>query len=267
MTELKAIELKGQKIKEIILLARLFWCNFNISTTLKNPKTSQEETISENLRFIEMERKVDRFTTMDEIIIESPAKEETLIKINTATNLPFKISFQIQEETYYFLSSLKDIFILCEKIPVISFNWPEVIFKEQTRLAERMKNFLPTKLDEDSFYVKDISVRGLSFFFTGELGFQEGQTFQKIKLSIPIMKKKEMQFETKYYVMTLSITITRSALYKEKLIIYGTKFNKLSIAQFLLIRHYINIRNKEETFFLKNQYYPKLTLPPMLFTI
>lgn len=267
MTELKAIELKGTKIKEIILLARLFWCTFHISATFKNKDTEKEETISEDLRFIEMEKKVDRFTTMDEIILEGPSQEESLIKLSKVEDAPFKISFQIQEESYYFFSSLKDIFVLCEKIPAISFNWPETILKEQNRLAQRIKNFLPTKLEEDAFYIKDISVRGLSFFYTGDLGFKEGQLLNKIQLSIPLIKKKETKLETTYYKISSPITITRSALYKEKLIIYGTKFNNLTPAQFLLIRHYINIRNREETFFEKNQYYPKLTLPPMLFTI
>lgn len=261
METLRAIELKGSRIKELLFLARLFWCKFHLTVQISESATQVRKSIVADLRFIELEKKVDRFTTVNEIILEAPEEESDLLDLGAITDQKIDVSFQINDESYYFSASLKDIFVFCDKIPVISLDWPEIIYKQQSRMAERMKNLLPDELTDHQCYVKDISVSGFSFFYTGELDLEMDQKLG-CKLLIPIFKKTAANtLAAFYYEIQSSATVLRQVPVKERYQLYGCQFNQFKPPLFLLIRQYIWVRLKEEAFFEKNQYYPKFVLP------
>lgn len=248
---LNAIEIKGSRIKEIFFLARLFWSTFEI----------ENETLHASLRFIELERKVDRFSTINEIIVEAPETEDLLYAFGKLEHQEVKISFQLNDETYYFPSFLKDIFVFYDKLPVMSFEWPEIVYKEQTRQAERIQSFLPESLEPNQFYTKDISVKGLSFIYTGILDLALETQLQPLQISIPLLRKSADQLNTVYYQISTAVEVVRQIPIKDEWRVYGCQFMLYKPAHFCLIRQYLNIRLKEDAFFEKNQYYPKLVLP------
>ena len=244
---MKQIEITGTKLKSIFLLARLSWCLFKA-------KTSQNQEIE--LRFIELERKIDNFSKINEIILTHPELQETQVQVLKENKL--EITFELEKTNYYFESTLKDFFQLYEHIPVISLQFPEKIYKEQLRQATRIKVPLPEQLLPEQIYLYDISVLGLAFFSTNqELTLK---TNLNLTLQIPLLRQQNETLKIIYYTTNFEMLIIRQFENKKKQI-YATQFHKITNLQFILLKKYLNIRLKEEEFFKKNQYYPQITLP------
>ena len=259
MTETKTIEIIGHKQKELLLYARLSWCEFTVLVR-------KDETIPENLkltlRFLDLERKLDNINTLNEIILEAPEEEASLFalaKISKSTKV--KVTFELDDDTYFFFSSLNDIFTLLDRIPVISLKWPESLFKKHSRLAERIKSASPAQMESDKFYVRDISSNGIGVFCETPPALEEGDQIKNLHISIPLLKKVDEKLVIQYTTATLDATITRFLLFKNKFTLIGCKFNKPDPKFFFLLRQYFMLRKREEEFFEKNQYYPKLSLP------
>ncbi len=246
------IEIHGLKIKEILTLAKFCWVKFELKI--------EDQTIQNSLKFLDIERKIDHFSTINELIFEAPKDEELLKNLKTRKTI-CNFNFQINNEKYFFSSTYSDSFEMLKHLKLISYKWPEKICKICHRKAERIKNnFVENK--SDSIEIKDISTNGLSLIIpeNNEMKFIKNDLLSAI-IKIPKIIRDQNQINYVYYQIRVELQITREKNAKQNII--GLKFLNLKPYVFITIKDYIEIRKKEEDFFVKNQYYPKICLPPL----
>ena len=257
---IKNIEIHSVKLKELFFAAKLSWLRFSLKFKANN------KDYSETLRFLETERKVDRFSVLNELIFEAPNNPE-FIDILKKQDPECVFEFSCKNEKYFFPTVFSDHFNLLEDIAVLTFKWPEKVFKKSQRKAERIKNNITSDLVENQFYLKDLSTNGFSFFYQGELPESFFQEKNKIaELAIPVAFKKDNQFGFQYYHIKTGFKITRKYKKNDELI-FGAQFTDLKPYALSLIYKHLKMRSKEEEFFAKNQYYPKVVLPEVLISV
>lgn len=252
----QSISIPSHKLKELFTLCQYLWVRFQVI---------YKEEITENLRFIEFERKIDSFTNVNELILELDVPETTLDKFAALIGRSFRVSFVLEGSEFYFTTNMKDILVLMEKIPVLILDWPEKVFKKRSRMSERVNNLLEDELNEDYIYVRDISIGGCSLVFRRNMPFTVGQLIENVTVTVPAMRHNDdaRNLRVTYHALKVNLRIMRESLYRNRFRLFGCKFEPAHIRGFLMIRQYVSVRQKEEDFFKKNHYYPDITLPPI----
>ncbi|MFA5878845.1 MAG: hypothetical protein WC860_01580 [Candidatus Margulisiibacteriota bacterium] len=245
------ITIQSIKLKSLLTLAKFSWLKFTLNFEF------EDKNYSVPLKFLDIERKIG-LSSINELILEAPSAD--LIDVLKKTKSKINFKFIYQSEHYYFSSTYLDTFDLIPDLKVISFKLPEEIYKKSKRTATRTKNNLEQKLEDKSFYLRDLSINGFSIVTQNEEKNLINQRDKK-KFSIPLIRRKQDQVYFLINKLNLNYEFVRKQKNKNNQIILGATFLNLKPFQILIIKEYLKIRAKEEDFFSKNQYYPKVILP------
>ena len=246
-----SITIQSTKLKELLTLAKFSWLKFTASFVF------QDQSLSANLRFLDFERKIG-VSSVNELIFEAPEKED-LLEILQKEDVVVNFCFSFKSETYSFTTTYLDTYNLAADLAVVSFKFPAEINKKSKRGAYRIKNNFDLGNEIKPPFVRDISIKGFSLI-AEEKEELEKQPSHKIFL-IPVLKKDQDQLYFLLHKLKLNYKVVRKQVNKNSQLVLGAHFLNLKPFQMLIIQEYIKIRKKEEDFFHKNQYYPKIVLP------
>ncbi len=191
------------------------------------------------------------------MILELPSDIDSLIERLIETKTPVDIEFSVDKQEFSFTTTIKDTALFFESIPVMILAWPNEMRLQPRRRANRTRVMLPDELTE-MVYLRDISVFGCAILWIQEPLLEIDQMLE-LDLEIPILNPRNPG-EIVLNAITVQVKVIRQTMFKG-LPLFGCEFTPFRSVLFFLIRQYCMIRKKEETFYSKNQYYPKLVLP------
>ena len=202
------------------------------------------------LRFLDFERKASNITYQKQLILDLPQKAANQLERWKNNNTSIKVMFKLDKETYYFTSTIDSASFIIENIPILILNWPEKLFLQQRRTAQRVTNFIPEELDEKIIYVKDISTKGIGLLIPAQDNDDVSQ-LKQVTLKVPaIYSSKRLTID--YIPITASLKIKQKSI-SGKFLLLGCVFQDMTPTTFLLLQKYIKTRQKEVLFYKKNE--------------